>query len=929
MRRTLPLAAALSFCSTLIAQPAFTDGSALLSHTAYSSGCMAVTDMDGDGLDDIVQLDQADHVYVLYQNTDGSFTTYDYGSLNDSNQWGWAIADLNNDGHKDICSGSSGSTNFVKITARGVYTFSQLDGPGIFTQGMSMGDLDNNGRVDVFACHDNGPPNIWFTNSNGVPVNNNAYINWNTSPSSDMSGNYGSSFVDFDNDGDQDFYISHCRQGVTDPNDPRRWNRLFVNDGTNHFTDQAAAYGVQDHEQTWTTDFGDYDNDGDMDMFSTEHSTGNKIFENDGTGHFTEVPSSVTGLGVTSFPLQGLFRDLDNDGFLDILVAGGESHFYQGHGDGTFAEVTGVFPGGGLHGYAFGDLNGDGFEDVYANYGDGYVSPTGTPDKLWLNTPNGNHFLRVRLEGTTSNRDAIGARVTITGPWGSQIREVRSGESYGLVNSFILPFGLGAATTVPTMTVRWPSGLVETFNDLNVDQTLTVVEGLCISPNVAIAASPSAVLCAGSGTVQLNASPGTYFVWSTGETGPSITVDQVGTYSTTLAGIGNCITEAVVNVVDSPDETPSISVEGETTICPLDQVVLTASPAESYLWSNGSDQQSIAVNATGEYTVTIQGACAEFTSAPVEVDVLDAPGSPLSLDITIPAPGTAQLYASGDSVLWYDVATGGVPVGTGSPWTTSALNANTEFWCSNLAANTVTAYGGKTDNSSIGAYQDNDTYFLYFSTNNADMLINSAKVYANGAGNRTIAIVQQSGGAVVTSGTYFIPDGESRVQLNLTAPANGNYGIRIMGGNPQLWRDATGSNPAYPFDLGGMGSIYGASSNAGYYYYFYDWEVSSTSKYCEGPRTPVQVFVGPTGIAANGNTAGFSIFPNPATNDVSIIGATQGATVEFVDVTGRVCIREAVNAAEPRINVSTLASGTYSVRLRNGNAVFNSVFVKQ
>jgi hypothetical protein len=99
---------------------------------------------------------------------------------------------------------------------------------------MSLGDLDNNGRVDVVACHDECPPNIWFTDASGLPVNNNAYIDWTTActgTSGDMSGNYGSTFTDFDNDGDLDFHISHCRQGVNSPTDCRRWDRLFVNDG--------------------------------------------------------------------------------------------------------------------------------------------------------------------------------------------------------------------------------------------------------------------------------------------------------------------------------------------------------------------------------------------------------------------------------------------------------------------------------------------------------------------------------------------------------------------------------------------------------------------------------------------------------------------------------------------------------------------------
>ena len=133
--------------------------------------------------------------------------------MDNSEQWGWAIADLDNDGHKDICSGVS-ITRYVRISARGVYTLSNLNGPSIFTQGMSMADMNNDGRVDVYACHDNGAPNIWFTDANGVPQYQATYIDWSTNPASDMSGNYGSTFTDFDDDGDIDLHISHCRQGV-------------------------------------------------------------------------------------------------------------------------------------------------------------------------------------------------------------------------------------------------------------------------------------------------------------------------------------------------------------------------------------------------------------------------------------------------------------------------------------------------------------------------------------------------------------------------------------------------------------------------------------------------------------------------------------------------------------------------------------------
>ncbi len=125
---------------------------------------MAVVDMDGDGLDDIVQLEDSRNVFVLYQNADHTFTTFDYGTVSNAGQWGWTIADLDNNGHKDIVSGGSyDGTHYLRITSRGVAQLSDLNGPDIFTQWMSIADMNNDGRLDVFACHDDGPPNIWFS----------------------------------------------------------------------------------------------------------------------------------------------------------------------------------------------------------------------------------------------------------------------------------------------------------------------------------------------------------------------------------------------------------------------------------------------------------------------------------------------------------------------------------------------------------------------------------------------------------------------------------------------------------------------------------------------------------------------------------------------------------------------------------------------
>jgi hypothetical protein len=932
MYRLSSLAAVVLSGTAVLAQPVFTDASANLSHNASSGACVGIADMDGDGLDDIVQLDMSQHVYILYQNPDHSFVTYDYGVVeNNDSEWGWAMADLNNDGHKDICSGVS-TTRFLSISARGVYTLTNLDGPTIFTQCMTMADFDNDGRVDVFACNDVGPSNIWITNASGTPVYDPNVMPWATTctgTSGDMSGNYGSTCTDFDNDGDIDLSISHCRQGVNDPNDCRRWDRLFVNDGSNNYADLAADYGMQNHEQVWTTDFGDVDNDGDLDAFSTTHSSTLMLFMNDGTGHFTNATAGSGLENTTGFFLQAKMEDMDNDGFLDILT-GSAQHFFLGKGDGTFTEVANAFPAAkSILSFAFGDLNGDGFQDVYAGYGDGYVDgDPGFPDRLWLNTPNGNHFLNVKLEGTVSNRDAVGARVTITGPWGTMIREVHAGESYGITNSFVCHFGLGANTEVTSMLIHWPSGQEDTYSNIAANQTLTYVEGGCASPNVVINSGGDAVLCPGDPAITLNADMGSGFIytWSTGANTPSIDVSAGGSYSVVLADGSECPGQATVNVIENPDQTPTVTVTGGTAVCETDGAILTSSDADAYVWSNELTSQSITVTTSGTYSVTIQGYCQDWTSEPVTIEVADAPDAPAANGASIAYGATANLSATGTNIAWYDVATGGTALATGNDWTTPSLFATTSFWCAdqNLSGGEI-FYGGRTDQTTTGE-DSNSGYYLLFDANE-DMVIKSVKVYANGAGVRDIEVRDESNGTTVASGSFDVPDGESRIDLNFSVPAGGPYGLRPTSDQPEMWRDGLGSNPEYPYDLGGLGSITGTTVQGGnsnaYYYFFYDWEVQRALNVCESARTEVLVEVAPQGIN-DGSVSGFAVYPVPTSAMLTIDFGTIAGEVDMdlVDVTGRVVNAEHRTVkGNGTLDVSDLARGEYTLRVRHANGL--------
>ncbi len=916
--------------ATLLGQFSFTNATSLKSNTTNSGGCMGVVDMNGDGLDDLCILHDSKVFMVDYQNPDGSFTLVDYGEVSGSQQWGMAIADMTNSGHKDlVCGGSYDGVHYLSIPAVGQSSLSNLNNGSMFMQCNNIVDINNDGHNDFFACHDDAAPRQWLNNGSGS-LSYADLIDYTTSPNSDMSGNYGSVWTDFDNDGDLDLYIAKCRQGVNNPNDPRRWNRLFVNDGNGNFTDMAEFHGVQIKNQSWTADFADIDNDGDLDMVLTNHDATIQLFENDGSGHFTEITAG-SGLEITGFFLQSKFVDFDNDGYVDLLIAGGIQRLFRNNGDRTFTNVANVFPSNkAMHSFAIGDLNNDGFLDVFANYGSGYVSPDGNnPDRLWLNDGNDNNWLTVQLQGTTSNMDAIGARVTITGPWGTQIREVRSGESYGIVCTFSCHFGLGQQEEVPTVTVNWPSGLVETFENVAVNQTITIIEGVCLSPQAEISTSQAPIVCGDGSTLTLTANDGFNYLWNTGATTQSIEVSEAGSYSVTIDDGQGCTATANIFVIESPDETPTVNLSGDAKFCAGGELILTSSPAASYAWTGGGAGQSITVTESGTYSVTIEGVCDTFVSAPIVVEVLDSPAAPEADDVAIPVPGSATLEAIGDNIQWYDVPAGGSPIGTGNTFESPLVSETTSFWAtaSILHVGGID-FGAKTNWANQGQYHSNSENYQFF-TAYEPFIIRSVKVYANGAGNRNVAVLDREDGSIVVSQVINIPNGESRIDLDFLVPAAGDYGLCTIGGNPQLWRDGIGSTQSYPYALGTVGAVTSSSvagNNAtAFYYFFYDWEVEEQGLACESPRTEVVVQVGNVGLAEQAGDGMAHVWPNPAVDVINIsFGDLHGRlVVELMDITGRlVTAREsdanAFRNAQMILPVAGLSQGEYLLRLRDG-----------
>jgi hypothetical protein len=305
------------------------------------------------------------------------------------------------------------------------------------------------------------------------------------------SGTYGLgvSTLDFDNDGWTDVYVAN------DSNP----SALYRNNHDGTFTDigikAGCAYSQDGKPQAGMgIAIGDYDHNGTMDIFKTNFAGDTStLYANTGNG-LCEDRTFAGGIGLNTRWLGWgtSFVDLDNDGWLDLFLTNGHVYpevrqlkteagyeqrkvIYRNLGNGRFADITEQLgppvtdPKAG-RGAAFGDLDDDGQLDVaIANVND-------LPDLYRLNGNKANHWVTLKLVGTSSNRNAIGARVHCVSGGVEQWQEVRGGGSYLSQNDFRVHFGLGAATRVDRLEVRWPNGNEQSWQNLDVDRFHTLTE---------------------------------------------------------------------------------------------------------------------------------------------------------------------------------------------------------------------------------------------------------------------------------------------------------------------------------------------------------------------------------------------------------------------------------------------------------------------
>ncbi len=458
-------------------------------------------------------------------NADGSrqlhFTDVTDGSGINADQYGLGVAaaDVDNDGWIDLLLTNFGTNQLLRNKGDGTFTdVSKQSGiedrSERFAVSAAFLDYDRDGWLDLYVANnanytlqnetscpnmagarDYCPPQIYGGQPDRLYRNQGNGRFADVSATALVGGKFGPALgiatADYNGDGWIDIYVA---------NDGEE-NLLWINQRDGTFRETAllagaalTAEGIA--EASMGVDAGDFDNDGDDDLFMTELTgQGSNLYANDGSGNFRDV-SALSALGRLSVPYTGwgtAWFDFDNDGWLDLLSVNGtivavndappqtfpynqRKVLFRNLRDGRFEDVTGqagaVFKlSESGRGAAFGDIDNDGDTDVLVGNDGGRVR------LLVNNLGSRNHWLGLRLVGKATGRDMLGARVAVSRDGSTTWRRARADGSYGSANDPRVLVGLGSSTATPTVKVRWPDGDFEEWTGIPIDRWTTLKEG--------------------------------------------------------------------------------------------------------------------------------------------------------------------------------------------------------------------------------------------------------------------------------------------------------------------------------------------------------------------------------------------------------------------------------------------------------------------
>lgn len=451
----------------------------------FNGGGLSFVDYDSDGYDDLFLSSSSGQTVVAKKNNITNFinVTGIFGFTVISESKTILCSDYDNDGDKDIL--IVHFNGFLKLyrNNNGSYqdvTISSGIGADTLKSTAAMWfDYNRDGLLDLYVgCYSGFGNNIPNPNKLFKNLGNGNFQDVSVSSNSQNPGNKVLAMIalDYNNDSWPDIYIA---------SDRRYGNSLLKNNGNGTFSDVSIQSGTNLVLDAMGLSITDYDNNGYFDIYISNGEEGNAFLKNNGNGTFTEVAATLN-MSVNRICWGNNFFDYDNDGDDDLYVAvsGGPINrnnvLFRNNNNGTFTKMTGI----GLendnfqsYGSALGDVNNDGYIDIAS-------MNTGDPVSLMRSSGGSNKWIKIKLQGTYSNRDGIGSLIEVYRGSIKTKRYVNCGLSYCSQNSLIQTMGAGTASNIDSIRVYWPSGIRQTVNNISTNQTITITESGVIGINI-------------------------------------------------------------------------------------------------------------------------------------------------------------------------------------------------------------------------------------------------------------------------------------------------------------------------------------------------------------------------------------------------------------------------------------------------------------